>query len=42
LPKNEQGPFYTLGYQCPPGVWRAEWTACEAPEDEAAELLAPL
>ena len=42
LPKNCPGPFYTLGHieQC--GNWCGACLACEAPEMEAPELLAPL
>ena len=49
LPLNADGPFYTTGYQCSetsepnsPLVWCGECLACEAPEAEAPELLAPL
>jgi hypothetical protein len=41
LPKNAPGPFYTLGYYCH-GRWCGECLACEAPEAEAPDLLAPL
>src|SRR4051794_16449455 len=49
FPGNAEGPFYTTGYQCRAtnAPWsRLEWCgdclACEAPEHEAPELLAPL
>jgi hypothetical protein len=41
FPKNAPGHFYTLGYQSR-GKWCGECMACEAPEAEAPELLAPL
>jgi hypothetical protein len=48
FPGNAEGPFYTTGYRCQatdpqsPLVWSADCLACEAPECEAPDLLAPL
>ncbi len=43
FPKNVPGPFYTLGFRFADGSgWRGECLACEAPEVEAPDLLAPL
>lgn len=43
LPKNVPGPFYTLGSRFADGSgWRGDCLACEAPEVEAPDLLAPL
>jgi hypothetical protein len=49
FPKNAAGPFYTLGHRCPqitsrdaPRLWCGDCLACEAPEAEAPDLLAPL
>ncbi len=42
LPRNVPGPFYTLGCRGPEGEWSGNCLACEAPEEEAPDLLAPL
>ncbi|MDZ4818672.1 MAG: hypothetical protein SGJ20_06840 [Planctomycetota bacterium] len=49
FPKNVDGPFYTLGTLYPPSDdpiltpgWHGNCMACEAPEGEAPDLLAPL
>src|SRR5262249_30775367 len=42
FPKNAPGPFYTLGAVASCGNWCGDCLACDAPEDEAPELLAPL
>jgi hypothetical protein len=43
LPKNVPGPFYTLGSRFADGSgWCGDCLACEAPETEAPNLLAPL
>jgi hypothetical protein len=49
FPKNAAGAFYSTGHQCRANsdsnaqqVWCGDCLACEAPEFEAPELLAPL
>src|ERR1700730_7941074 len=42
FPKNAPGPFYTLGHIERLGNWCGVCMACEAPEAEASQLLAPL
>lgn len=48
LPKNVDGPFYTLGHlysgadRTSTQEWCGDCCQCEAPEEEAPELLAPL
>jgi hypothetical protein len=42
LPKNVDGPFYTLGDQLKDGSWCGDCLSCEVPELEAPTLLAPL
>ena len=42
FPKNAPGPFYTLGYVASCGNWCGDCLACEVPEAEAPDLLAPL
>jgi hypothetical protein len=49
FPGNADGPFYTTGHQCKANsrwnsalVWCGDCLACEAPELEAPQLLAPL
>jgi hypothetical protein len=42
FPKNAVGPFYTLGHRSSLDEWCGQCLACEAPEAEAPELLAPL
>src|SRR5437870_8981674 len=42
FPRNVPGPFYTLGHVAVCGNWCGDCLACEAPEAEAPDLLAPL
>ena len=42
FPKNIAGPFYTVGVIGRDGHWISDCLACEAPEIQAPDLLAPL
>jgi hypothetical protein len=42
LPRNVEGPFYTTGTRGKDGTWCGDCLACELPEGEAPDLLAPL
>ena len=42
LPKNVEGPFYTLGERDSDGQWWSMCLQCDLPQNEAPTLLAPL
>ena len=42
FPKNVQGDFYTTGTKDINGQWCSDCMACDLPENEARDLMAPL
>ena len=42
LPKNAEGDFYTTGTKDINGEWCCDCLACDLPESEAPDLMAPL